>query len=405
MQVENLENNIIYNNKRGVVVTDIVDGRYGVLVFTDDAEKRLKIKIQNLVSRVDNFLVVETQYPTQYGCHSGQSFSQEYIWRNSSVGVSGPYATRAEADRIAENIRDSSEFFDDWASCSAELFADGPPFDSALRENYDNDEELMIQVLSEDVYDEDRFEKKRIIDETIKRHEKKRIAEASKKAAKIAKKGRVHYSFPAKDYDIKAELEVHFEHTKPLEDYTNLSTIKSILFRECNGMREGGLDRESSFQFMLGMINLSTSLEELHWHNAHCNDEKLKALLDAAPHLSNTLKVFSIPHARELTPSAVEMLSFFESLEVIVLDGSFSTGYYDFDLNSGPCFSEIYPFDGPLDRVFNCLPKLKEFSVNHYDQESKVYFYKYCCSHEAMDSFRAEFPKVAILEELKQHNL
>lgn len=40
---------------------------------------------------------------------------------------------------------------------------------------------------------------------------------------------------------------------------------------------------------------------------------------------ANTLIDFSIPHARKLTPSAVEMFSFFESSELIVVDDSFST--------------------------------------------------------------------------------
>jgi hypothetical protein len=52
------------------------------------------------------------------------------------------------------------------------------------------------------------------------------------KAASVANKGKVHYSFPSQTYDIKAELEIIFKEMKPLEEYVNLAGIKSVMIKE-----------------------------------------------------------------------------------------------------------------------------------------------------------------------------
>lgn len=98
------------------------------------------------------------------------------------------------------------------------------------------------------------------------------------------------------------------------------------------------------------------------------------------------------------------MLANFVALEKINLDSSFSSQYYDFQ-QYGEEEDEVYPYDEALEEVFESLDNLKEFSICHFDQEQKVYFYKYSCSHDLIEDLRENYPKVRIIEDLDRHRL
>lgn len=82
---------------------------------------------------------------------------------------------------------------------------------------------------------------------------------------------------------------------KPIEEYGNLSEVKSVMFKE-----DG--DHEKGFKMILSMLSSMASLEEIHWHNSDGNDEAMEALTGACPHLFKTLKVFSLPMADQFSP-------------------------------------------------------------------------------------------------------
>ena len=156
------------------------------------------------------YVVVETTYPTTYGCYRGRSWSRAEMICRSQVDTHGPFKNQKSAQRKARDVLDSTCHFEDWESVDEDLFASGPPWDSAEMGNYDNDEEVRIEV------------------KTYAEHEQcvsadeAHIAKARGKAVfeqrlreemlqrQVTTAGRVHYSRPAQPYDIKADLEVEY---------------------------------------------------------------------------------------------------------------------------------------------------------------------------------------------------
>lgn len=88
---------------------------------------------------------------------------------------------------MAESCRDDCEHFED----SAESFDEGPPFNSAELENYDNDTEVRIEVLNEDDYDREKFDTKEKIDRKRKMHTHRIELKTADKAASVAARGKV----------------------------------------------------------------------------------------------------------------------------------------------------------------------------------------------------------------------
>lgn len=64
------------------------------------------------------------------------------------------------------------------------MFDDGPPFDSARMNNHDNDDEVLIEVFTEDEHDKEKADMKIQIDRKIKMHNKAQDAKKAKKSAR-----------------------------------------------------------------------------------------------------------------------------------------------------------------------------------------------------------------------------
>jgi hypothetical protein len=321
--------------RMGIIVKNIVNGQYAVETFTDDDVRITElVQREQMSPRTDSWIVVETEYRTNYGCYQGtiifvevtyliiqrfksslliynrilkispiffrpgQNFSPEDIWLNQDVNEHGPYSTEDEAIKMAERCRNKCAQFEGGDS---DFVFVGPPFDSAQMENYDNDSEVRIEVVTEDAYDKEKADTKEKINHKIKRHKKFNEIEIAEKADSVAIAGKVHYSFPSQEYDIKAELEIIFKEMKPIEEYTNLAGIKSVMIKE----NAAFADKDQCFKTTLVLLSKMTSLEELHWHSATCTEENMVAFSEALSTRWEFLKVFSIPLAQDFTPEVV----------------------------------------------------------------------------------------------------
>jgi hypothetical protein len=117
-----------------------------------------------------HFVVVTTTYPTTYGCNRGRSWCRAELIARSDVEVSSEtYETYEEAVQAALYVRERSEWFEDYEARIGDDYRDNDydtdssdeeeeerrhssnaplPWDSAQMENYDNDEEKIIQVMT-----------------------------------------------------------------------------------------------------------------------------------------------------------------------------------------------------------------------------------------------------------------
>jgi hypothetical protein len=95
--------------------------------------------------RTTGFRVVSTSYPSGNGCYAGQNLDDDYIEACTTRRVVGEYATKKQAVAAAIQERDRNCQFDDWA---IDHYDDAePPYESYLGENYDEDENVLIDIV------------------------------------------------------------------------------------------------------------------------------------------------------------------------------------------------------------------------------------------------------------------
>jgi hypothetical protein len=107
-----------------------------------------------------DYVVVVNTYPTTYGANEGVERTEAEILRGSDIDVYGPDNKRnadpsepgssfqdyAAAVAFARGMLEKECTFDDHNYTEE----DEPPFDSADFENYDNDEEVCISVMTKE---------------------------------------------------------------------------------------------------------------------------------------------------------------------------------------------------------------------------------------------------------------
>jgi len=101
------------------------------------------------------FVVVKTQYPSTYGANRGRTYTKPEFYRQCDIDVFGPngkdpdpnketFVNYEDALKFAREMRDNNEWFTDHTYTNS----DDAPFDSSCMNDYDNDEELLIQVMT-----------------------------------------------------------------------------------------------------------------------------------------------------------------------------------------------------------------------------------------------------------------
>lgn len=354
------------------------------------------------------WVVVETEYPTSYGCNSGlhKYTIPEVVWNESEVSVHGGFKTKKEATIKAIELRDASDYFDGRDECDDD---DKLPFDSAKLQNWDNDTEFLIEVMKRAGYEADQAEKQQCINSKREEQQSSNNALAKAEEDAVKKRGRVHYSFPSQPYDIKAEMEIDLN-IKDTEspayfdmnsfDETKAMNVKTLMIKEeSNGYSQANV-KDSILPKILSKF---TSLQEFHWHWSNSDEVHIKAILEAAPFLCNTLKVINIPLTQNISPSSLKELSKLHALEHISLISSFNTMMF-FDFNSSYAMDsdndegEVYPYDGPLfDFVKANAKTLKSVDISQLDDEGYKYFFRYMCSHDVIYLLRHSFPHIEVI--------
>jgi hypothetical protein len=105
----------------------------------------------------DDYVVVVTTYPTTYGANDGMEWTPLELLQNSDSDVYGPDAKNMGPDEPGSSFKEYKDavafalkmveetcVFDDHGYTKD----DKPPYDPADLENYDNDEEVLIEVMT-----------------------------------------------------------------------------------------------------------------------------------------------------------------------------------------------------------------------------------------------------------------
>ena len=256
----------------------------------------------------EEFVVVTTTYPSTYGCHRGQNqnLSELHALHQTDIQISNEtYSSYELAVQAAREERDRSGWFD-WVEDNGE----DPPYSSAEQQNYDNDEEVLIEVLTESQAQEkeqEQFEKRMAAGAKCKF--KDTVAYKMRKLQALNAK-RVHYCMPRADWGIPAELEI--SDATDVQSLSNLEKVKTLMYKPASKIEY------ASDCALFSVLSKCTNLQELHLHMVNhkekLSEEFVEGLLEAQPELGETLVVLSIANVL-LSPKAVSALTGFENLE------------------------------------------------------------------------------------------
>eukprot|EP00986_Skeletonema_menzelii_P005035 scaffold1778_cov135-Skeletonema_menzelii.AAC.4 len=350
------------------------------------------MSMKTSAARDDLYVIVKTTYPTTYGCYRGQSWSKSEMICRSDVDISSEkYDSYEEAVDAAREMRDNSEWFTDYEPEDDE--EDLPPYDSAVMENWDNDEEVLIRVMKESEYYEERAEDQ----EYLERVREKAMFEAALKSEMIKLQvedsgGKVFYSHLYPDCQIPAEFE--FDESKKDADSsfalpTNAGETKSIMFKIDHKVSENvfrGDDAVLQGSDLMKLLVACTSLEELYLRSSgfqtSIDSRFFEGIAAEAPHLCQTLKVLSIS-GLELPPLSLKAIcKNFPNLIRLDASNCFSTNYNDWGLNYND--DPPLPYDEPLLECVGNLPNLKRLDLGHGSQEMQRYLFDYSLKHSTL---------------------
>ena len=357
-----------------------------------------EMRIQDSTSNdLDHYVVVTTYYPSSYGCNTGKNWTRAEIAIHSDMTVT-PYSYEDKADAIANahDIRTESGYFDEWQEDIGD-----PPFDSAKMKDYDNDDEVLIQVMTKREYSRLYLQIKADNEVYLAKKREEANFELKLKDEMFALQiqdasPRVHYSTFAKAYDIPADLEIKEESGKfVIHDTrkakaitkTNSHDIRSILIKGKDLFRPMQDDR-IPIQILMTACSEYSSIEEIHIHMESCTQRDevpahfFEVLLKAAPRIGWTLKVLSIQGGKISPNTLVSIGNHCTSLEHLDVADTFACGLHGCDDDS---------IDKPDDHAFNrailhCLDNLeslRRLDLGFFGKESV--FFSFCMSQSLYD--------------------
>jgi hypothetical protein len=122
---------------------------------------------------IDTYVVVTETYPTTYGANRGTTYDRGRMIARTVVDVTQDFDTYEEALDHGIQLRDDSEWFTDY-ECREGIDKDNnPPWDSAEMKNYDNDEEVRIQIMTTLGYDDWAYDNQLYLEEKQREHKRK----------------------------------------------------------------------------------------------------------------------------------------------------------------------------------------------------------------------------------------
>jgi hypothetical protein len=117
--------------------------------------------------------VVTETYPTTYGANRGTTYDRGRMIALTNVEVTQDFDTHEEALDHGIQLRDASCWFTDYEYREGMDNDNNPPWDSAEMKNYDNDEEVRIQIMTTMDYDDWAYDNQLYLEE--KEREQRRI--------------------------------------------------------------------------------------------------------------------------------------------------------------------------------------------------------------------------------------
>ncbi len=145
--------------------------------------------------------MLETTYPTTYGCYRGRTWSRAELICQSDVSTHGPFADYAAALREAKRVRSYECRFEDFESIDEDMFDEEPPWDSAELGNYDNDEEVLIEIRTRKEHEATCAEEQKLVAKARGKQIYGRRLEEQMLRRQVEAAGRVHYSRPPQPWE------------------------------------------------------------------------------------------------------------------------------------------------------------------------------------------------------------
>jgi hypothetical protein len=273
---------------------------------------------------------------------------------------------------IATDIRESSGWFDDHPYDDKE--EDGPPWDSSIMKNYDNDQEISIRIMTEADYKAEQKDDKEMVDASRNTHKFEQTIETMMLERQAIHAGRVHYCRPPQEPDWSIPAELQIDETSDMNSLAtkNLTSTKTLKY-EYKAKR---FDRHKCILFKV--LSACTCLQELHLHmNCSLEASFFEHILRCAPSLTCTLKVLSIQDAT-LSPEAVRSLAKFSGLQELdimnCLDSDLVVGNYNYESDD----DEELLYEEPI-LYLSELSSLKRLDLG-YHGESKDFLTEYFIS-------------------------
>ena len=383
-----------------------------------------------------SYVVVTTSYPSSYGCHRGKQWTQAEALCSGyyHLDASDEYPTKKAAIKAAILELDEHVHFEDH-----DLPQKVPPFDSGSLGNWDNDDEVLIQVMTRCEFDEKVQDNQNCLVYARKEADMIEHLRQAHIQNVLSQSGRsfVHYHYPKRTTDVDIPAEMEIIEPKPVkktstntstststtttstststtttsttssatsneqEDsiYSNipsekLASVRSIHYKMC--VRNIAVYEPGRDPFLI-LLSQTLVLEELHidgWNN-HSYDapgEYVERLLELAPHLSKTLKVLSF-QSGVLMPDTIEALGGFTNLQRLDIADRFDMELgLDLDtrgMQSGdsppPGGWPAHPYDVELLNCVQQLPKLQRLDLGwggQFDYNDINCLFDYCLSSQ-----------------------
>ena len=351
-----------------------------------------EMRIQdNTHDDLDHYVVVTTYYPSSYGCNKGKSWTRAEIAANSDMTVT-PYSYEDKADAIADahDIRMESGYFDEWQEDIGE-----PPFDSAKMKDYDNDDEVLIQVMTKREYSRLYLQLKADNEAYLAKKREKANFEMKLKDEMFALQiqdasPRVHYSTFPRAFDIPADLEIKEEGGTFVIKDTRKAKARGIrsVFIKGKELFHPRKDDRIPIQILMTACAEYSGIEEIHIHMESDSQRDdvparfFQVLLKAAPRIGWTLKVLSIQGGKISPDTLISIGNHCTSLEHLDVADTFACGLHGCDDDS---------IDKPDDHAFNsailhCLDNLE--SLRRLDlgfSGKEDVFFSFCMSQSLHD--------------------